>query len=166
MLSTCLFRLCILCRKGKMPSLFVFFSSHWPICSRKTYFLAKSLSFTVSTLMPENYQQSKRQSIFKPKTPSWLKASSSARCPSLPPCFPGTALQKSGFRGRVQGGFCRPERLLDRLRAGVPARKSFRRPPSSFPSCQVQVAEEGHHSPDAPGMMSKYMEAGQPRPSS
>lgn len=90
-LSACLFQLCILCLKGKMPSLFVFFSSHWPICSRKTYFLAKSLSFTVSALMPEKYQQSKRQSIFKPKTPSWLKASSSARCPSLPPCFPGTA---------------------------------------------------------------------------
>lgn len=48
-LSACLFQLCILCLKGKMPSLFVFFSSHWPICSRKTYFLAKSLSHSQRT---------------------------------------------------------------------------------------------------------------------
>lgn len=143
--------------KEKCPLSLCWFSSHWPIPERLTFWL--KASFSVSTLMPEKYQQSKRQSIFKPKTPSWLKVRSSARCPSLPPCFPGTTLQKSGCKGRVQGGFCRLEQLLDR-RAGWSASQEIISAASIFPSCQVQGAEEGVLSPDSPGMMSTYPEAG------
>lgn len=112
-------------------------------------FLAESLFFTVSKVMPEKYSRSKTQSIFEPKTPSWLKASSLARCPSLPPWFSGTALQKSGSRGRVQGGFCRHERLLDR-HAGGSASQEIILAVSIFPSNRVQGVRGGVPQPGFP----------------
>lgn len=122
-------------------------------------FLAESLFFTVSKLMPEKYSQSKTRSIFKPKPPSWLEASSLGRCPCLPPRFPGTASQESGSRGPAQGGFCGHEQSLDG-RAGASASRELILAASVFPSSRVQGAEEECPSPDSPRMMLKYPGAG------
>lgn len=144
--------------KEKYPLFLCWVSFHWPVCSRKTCFLAERLSFIVSKVMPEKYQVSKRQSIFKPTTPSWLEGSSSARFPSRP-LFSWHCLQKSGSEGRVQGGFCEHEQLLDR-HAGWSASQEIISAASTFPLCQVQGAEERHLSLDPPPLVFKDPGAG------